>query len=220
MKREIKVTADGSHTIYVPEIDEHYHSIHGAIQESQHVFIDQGIDALFASKIKVLEVGFGTGLNALLSSIWSHRHKIPVDYTGIEAYPLEMNVLNSLNYAEHFESSFVKKYFDEIISSDWGIPSEIHADFTLTKIDDLVEQYFSKQKFDIVYFDAFGPRFQKELWEMEILKKTFDYLNPNGLFVTYSAKGQLKRDLKKIGFKVESIPGPPGKREMTRARKF
>ena len=202
MNRELKLTSDGSYTLYVPELDEHYHSIHGAVQESEHVFIKYGIQTLFKSNIRVLEVGLGTCLNALLTAIWSEHNGSSVDYTGIEAYPLKDEVNKSLNYGEKIEDKKANLFFNEIIKSNWGIQNRIH------------------RKYDIVYFDAFGPNTQGELWQFDILKKMYELLDDNGVFVTYCAKGQLKRDLAQIGFKVESLPGPPGKREMTRGVKF
>ncbi|MDG2152422.1 MAG: tRNA (5-methylaminomethyl-2-thiouridine)(34)-methyltransferase MnmD [Crocinitomicaceae bacterium] len=220
MKREIKITSDGSHTLYVPELDEHYHSIHGAIQESMHVFITNGIQSLFKSPIKVLEVGFGTGLNALLTAIWSNKENIEVHYIGIESTPLEMKLNESLNYSQELDGHESTTYFDKIISSNWHIKTNIHDNFTLNKIASRIQDYRTDDKFDIIYFDAFGPEVQEELWELRVLKNIYELLNNNGIFVTYCAKGQLKRDLKELGFKVESLPGPPGKREMTRAVKF
>jgi tRNA U34 5-methylaminomethyl-2-thiouridine-forming methyltransferase MnmC len=220
LKREIKITSDGSHTLYVPELDEHYHSIHGAIQESMHVFITNGIQSLFKSPIKVLEVGFGTGLNALLTAIWSKKENIEVHYIGIESTPLEMKLNESLNYSQELDGHESTTYFDKIISSNWHIKTNIHDNFTLNKIASRIQDYRTDDKFDIIYFDAFGPEVQEELWELRVLKNIYELLNNNGIFVTYCAKGQLKRDLKELGFKVESLPGPPGKREMTRAVKF
>lgn len=220
MKREIKMTSDGSHTLYVPELDEHYHSIHGAIQESRHVFINHGIQTLFKSPIQLLEVGLGTGLNALLTSIWSLNTNTEVHYTGVEAYPLNDELNQSLHYDKNLENSNAKMFFQDIISSKWEVKTNIHSKFVLHKIQCRIEEFMTNHKFDIVYFDAFGPNTQEELWDIEILKRIYGMLNDNGVFVTYCAKGQLKRDLKHIGFKVETLPGPPGKREMTRAMKF
>lgn len=220
MKREIKITSDGSHTLYVPKLDEHYHSIHGAIQESMHVFINNGIQSLFKSPIKVLEVGFGTGLNALLTAVWSHKENVQVHYFGIESQPLELKLNESLNYSQELDEPESATYFDKIISSDWHVESKIHNYFTLNKIEVRIQDYQTNHKYDIIYYDAFGPDVQEELWEYSLLKNIYELLNNNGIFVTYCAKGQLKRDLKELGFKVESLPGPPGKREMTRAVKF
>lgn len=220
MKRELKITSDGSHTLYVPEIDEHYHSVHGAIQESMHVFIDKGIDSLFCKKVDVLEVGFGTGLNALLTALWSRKHNLPVNYVGIEAFPLDREVNSSLNYGEKLEVKEAEDFFNKIILAKWNVSEKIHSFFTLSKIDHYIQDFEVDQEFDIVYFDAFGPNSQKDIWELPILKKMYDCLKQNGVFVTYSAKGELKRNLSHIGFDVESLAGPPGKREMVRARKI
>ena len=220
MKRELKITSDGSHTLYVPELDEHYHSIHGAIQESMHVFIDKGIDSLFCKKIDVLEIGFGTGLNALLTALWCDKHNLPVNYVGVEPFPLDTEVNSSLNYGEKIDVKEAEKYFNKIVLAKWNVPENIHTCFTLSKIEDYIQDFDVEQKFDIVYFDAFGPDAQEDIWELPILKKMYDCLNQKGIFVTYSAKGELKRNLSRIGFDVESLAGPPGKREMIRARKI
>lgn len=220
MKKEIKITSDGSHTLYVPELDEHYHSIHGAIQESQHVFINNGIHSLFKSPIKVLEVGFGTGLNALLTALWSLEENTSVDYTGVEAFPIDLKMNQALNYPKELDGDNIQEFFNKMILSKWDVISNIHPLFSLRKIESRIEDFSNDIKFDIIYFDAFGPDTQQELWKEDLLGRMYGLLNDNGVFVTYSAKGKLKRDLKNIGFKVESLPGPPGKREMTRAIKF
>lgn len=204
----------------MPELDEHYHSIHGAIQESMHVFINNGIRTLFKSPIKVMEVGFGTGLNALLTSVWSINENIDVHYIGIESLPVEKKLNISLNYSQEIGGYHTKTYFDKIISSNWHIETRIHSCFTLNKIESRIQEYQTDLKFDVIYFDAFGPDAQGELWEFDVLKRIYELLGNNGILVTYCAKGQLKRDLKELGFKVESLPGPPGKRQMTRAIKF
>lgn len=220
MKRELKITSDGSYTLYVPELDEHYHSIHGAVQESKHVFIKYGIQTLFKSNIRVLEIGLGTSLNALLTAIWSENTGVSVDYTGIEAYPLNDEMNKSLNYGEKIEDKKANSFFNKIIKSSWEIQNRIHSNFVIQKTQCLVEEFEAHRKYDIIYFDAFGPNTQGELWQFDILKKMHELLEDNGVFVTYCAKGQLKRDLAQLGFKVESLPGPPGKREMTRGIKF
>ena len=222
MKRELKITSDGSHTLYAPELDEHYHSIHGAIQESMHVFIDKGIDSLFCKKIDVLEVGFGTGLNALLTALWCDKHNLSVNYIGIEAFPLDVELNSALNYSEILavKEKEAEETFNKIISAKWNDAVNVHSYFTLSKIESYIQEFESDQKFDIVYFDAFGPNSQKDMWELPVLKKMYDCLKQKGLFVTYSAKGELKRNLTQIGFDVETLPGPPGKREMIRARKI
>ena len=219
MEREIKMTSDGSQTLYVPELDEHYHSVHGAIQESDHVFIDKGIDALFLKEVKVLEVGIGTGLNCLLTALWSDKHQLKVHYTGIDPFPVSEELNKSLNYPSQIKSNKAQEYFDKIVESLWEDPITVHDQFVLTKKEQRIEDFESDQLYDIIYFDAFGPNSQKELWEYHILEKVYRLMSKKGIFVTYCAKGQLKRDLNAIGYNVETLKGPPGKREMTRARK-
>lgn len=219
MEREIKMTADGSQTLYVPELDEHYHSVHGAIQESDHVFIDKGIDALFLKEVKVLEVGIGTGLNCLLTALWSDKHQLKVHYTGIDPFPVDEELNKSLNHPSQIKSNKAQEYFDKIVESVWEDPITVHDQFVLTKKEQRIEDFETDQLYDIIYFDAFGPNAQKELWEYHILEKVYRLMNKKGIFVTYCAKGQLKRNLNAIGFTVETLKGPPGKREMTRARK-
>ena len=219
MEREIKMTSDGSQTLYVPELDEHYHSVYGAIQESDHVFIDKGIDALFLKEVKVLEVGIGTGLNCLLTALWSDKHQLKVHYTGIDPFPVGEELNKSLNYPSQIKSNKVQEYFDKIVESAWEDPVTVHDQFVLTKKEQRIQDFQSDQVYDIIYFDAFAPNSQRELWEYHILEKAYSLLNKKGIFVTYCAKGQLKRDLNSVGFSVETLKGPPGKREMTRARK-
>ena len=219
MEREIKMTSDGSQTLYVPELDEHYHSLHGAIQESGHVFIDKGIDALFLKEVRVLEVGIGTGLNCLLTALWSDKHQLKVHYTGIDPFPVDEVLNKSLNYPGQIKSNKAQEYFDKIVESEWEDSITVHDQFVLTKKEERIEDFESDQLFDIIYFDAFGPNSQKELWEYHILEKVYRLMRKKGIFVTYCAKGQLKRDLNAIGYKVETLKGAPGKREMTRAKK-
>ena len=216
MKREIRETADGSMTIYLPEMDEHYHSYHGAIQEAKHVFIENGIK-LFPKKdtISVFELGLGTGLNALLTAIWAEKNQQKVAYFGLEAFPVEHEMNFEMKYGSLIIDYQSKDLFTKIIVAPWEAKTEISDFFQLCKCQSKIQALLVNQKFDIIYFDAFGPRAQEEMWDFEVLKKTTSMLNPNGLFVTYCAKGQLKRDLKTLGLKVETLPGPPGKREMT-----
>jgi tRNA U34 5-methylaminomethyl-2-thiouridine-forming methyltransferase MnmC len=224
VKVELKQTEDGSSTLYVPELDETYHSTHGAIQESRHVFIEAGLKKLLleagSSKksIKVFEVGFGTGLNALLSLIEVNGGDISLEYQSIELYPLQDIVIGQLNYSSALEDN--KSYFQHIHESPWEIKVDITDQFKLYKINQSFIEFDTADKFDLIYFDAFGPSKQSELWAKDILKKCYQMLHPAGVLVTYSAKGQLKRDLKDLGFKVEALPGPPGKAQMTRAIKL
>jgi tRNA U34 5-methylaminomethyl-2-thiouridine-forming methyltransferase MnmC len=216
MKRELRETADGSMTIYLPEMDEHYHSYHGAMQEAKHVFIENGIQR-FPKKdtISVFELGLGTGLNALLTAIWAERNQQKVAYFGLEAFPVEPEMNFKMKYDSLITDYQSKDLFSKIIIAPWEAKTEISDFFQLCKCQSKIQALLVNQKFDIIYFDAFGPRAQEEMWDFEILEKTTSMLNPAGLFVTYCAKGQLKRDLKTLGLKVETLPGPPGKREMT-----
>jgi tRNA U34 5-methylaminomethyl-2-thiouridine-forming methyltransferase MnmC len=216
MKRELRETADGSMTIYLPEMDEHYHSYHGALQEAKHVFIENGIQR-FPKKdtITVFELGLGTGLNALLTAIWAERNQQKVAYFGLEAFPVETEMNFAMKYDSLITDYQSNDLFSKIVLAPWEAKTEISAYFQLCKCQSKIQSLLIEQKFDIIYFDAFGPRAQEEMWDFEILQKTTSMLNLDGLFVTYCAKGQLKRDLKTLGLKVETLPGPPGKREMT-----
>lgn len=211
---QIFVTEDGSNSLYLPEFDETYHSRHGAIQESLHVFIENGLETVSKENIKILEFGFGTGLNALMTLINSKEKHI--EYTGIEKFPLDITLLNQLNYAKREEELVL---FEKIHLADWNKKAVITDNFTLEKIKSDFIKFQSDEKFDIIYFDAFAPRVQPELWTKEIFEKTFSFLSKEGILVTYCAKGSVKRTLKEVGFKVISLPGPPGKREMTKAIK-
>ena len=221
MKRELILTADGSKTIYIPEMDENYHSTNGALQEALHVFIQNGIRTFNPKgEITVFEMGFGTGLNALLTLVDAVNSTRKINYIGIEAYPVELELIKEINY-----ESLVNEQFTESFSSMHSLPWEqkhiIHPNFTFQKIHAKIQNYQTlNSSVDIIFFDAFGPKVQQEVWTIDVLKKMYDMLKPNGILVTYCAMGQMKRDLKSLGFKVEGLPGPPGKREMTRAVKL
>ena len=219
MKLELRKTADGSNTLYVPALDEHYHSFHGAFQEANHVFIKNGLLNQNKKELHILEVGFGTGLNALITACESTHLDYTIDYVGVEAYPVSSELMAKMNYASLFDDSNAVLFFEEIIHSEWGKRNEIHSKFKLTKLEKRIEDTVCDKKFDLIYFDAFGPRVQAEMWDFSMLKKMYSFLNFHGELVTYCAKGQFKRDLKSAGFEVVSLPGPPGKREMVRARK-
>lgn len=219
MKREIITTKDGSSSIYIPEMDETYHSVHGAVQEALHVFIKNGLALMSKGEINVFELGFGTGLNAFLSEQYSSQNKISIYYDSIEAYPVEVNLLNKMNYNN------VVKYkieiYESIHKAEWEVENRISETFQLRKIEAKIQDFeVEKKHYHIIFFDAFGPRAQSEMWSVEILQKMYDCLRNDGRLVTYCAQGQFKRDLKYIGFKVENLPGPPGKREMTVATKL
>ena len=220
MKYKLQKTADGSHTIYLPELDEQYHSMHGAIQEAEHVFIKSGLGYFQnINKLRVFEVGFGTGLNAFLTALYADANNIDISYESIEAYPLNSSIIASLNYVEELNANDKKDWFDRIHGAKWGEKELIHNFFKLKKIYNEIQSWEAKQIYDVIFFDAFGPRAQEEMWDKEIFAKLFEVLSNGGILVTYCAKGSVKRTLKEIGFEVQSLPGPPGKREMTRAIK-
>jgi tRNA U34 5-methylaminomethyl-2-thiouridine-forming methyltransferase MnmC len=213
---ELITTSDGSHTIYVPELKEHYHSIHGAVQESALVYIQNGLGFCKTDPVNIFEVGFGTGLNTLLSAIYSRNDNRTFNYTSIEKNPLELSVINTLNHWS-FAGSEGRQIFDKIHNSEWGKFQKIFHNFALKKIRcDIITDRI-EGKYDLIYFDAFGPDKQPEMWTSSVLNKIAEITSSGGIFVTYSAKGEVKRLLKDNGFKIEMLPGPPGKREMIRA---
>ncbi|MGB5244553.1 MAG: tRNA (5-methylaminomethyl-2-thiouridine)(34)-methyltransferase MnmD [Lutimonas sp.] len=220
MERKVIITHDGSSSIYLPEWDEHYHSIHGAIQEAYHVFIKNGL-YLFKEKrkIELLEIGFGTGLNALITLIEGEKYNLFINYTGIEAYPVSLEEMKQLNYlslldAKHKELEFVKMHED-----NWEEKLRISDAFNLTKKQQKFQDIREKNKYNLIYFDAFGARVQPELWTETVFVQMFEALAEGGVLVTYAAKGSVRRAMLASGFEVEKLPGPPGKREMLRATK-
>jgi tRNA U34 5-methylaminomethyl-2-thiouridine-forming methyltransferase MnmC len=215
---ELKHTADGSHTLYVPALDEHYHSLFGALTESRHIFISAGLATVGRQNIEVLEVGFGTGLNALLTALYAAEHQLHVTYTSLEKYPLEQPVIDTLNYGS-ITGERGQKTFEAIHEALWGIEVNINEWFTLKKIESDLTRYDPEGIFDLIYFDAFGPDKQPEMWSEEVMQRITAVTQPGTVLVTYSAKGSLKRMLKALGFDITLLPGPPGKRVMTRAVK-
>lgn len=226
MKRHIITTADGSKTIQIEEWNEQYHSIHGAIQEAYHVFIKHGLHHFnetytnLKQPVSVLEIGFGTGLNAFITLLESEKLHINIDYVGVEAYPVTRDEIQELNYPTALKADNKIDIFDRLHTVIWGNKTEISMGFELTKQQKTFFEIDDKNTFDIIYFDAFGARVQPELWEETIFKKMYDALKVNGVLVTYSAKGSVRRAMQAVGFKVEKLPGPPGKREMLRATKL
>jgi tRNA U34 5-methylaminomethyl-2-thiouridine-forming methyltransferase MnmC len=223
MKREIRITNDGSPTLYIPELDEHYHSTHGAVQEAKHVFIENGLNLLSEkSELSILEVGFGCGLNALLTCFETqNKPSTFIKYYGIEAYPLGIEENKKLDFSEQIIVSNYSELYVNIIEANWNDLVQITSNFQLHKIQSKLQEFdFSSYSFDLIYYDAFGPRAQGEMWEKSIFEPLYEVLSPNGMLVTYCAQGQFKRNLKEIGFNVEARPGPPGKREMTLAKKL
>ena len=226
MAREVKIitTEDGSHSLFLPELNESYHSFHGAYRESVHVFMLYGLETWFTRNqgiqpIRIFEVGFGTGLNAWLTLVWAEQNKIPVLYHSIEPFPLEEAIYSQLNYTKIDETIMHYEPFFQILHKEpWNEGGVVTEYFNMKK-DIVTLEEAQLYPSDIVFYDAFAPSKQPELWTKEILSKVVDFMNPEGLFMTYSAKGQLKRDLQELGLTVETLPGPPGKKEMTRAIK-
>jgi tRNA U34 5-methylaminomethyl-2-thiouridine-forming methyltransferase MnmC len=218
------ITEDGSHTIYLPDINETYHSTHGAITESNHVFIKSGLEFItnpVRKSISIFEVGFGTGLNALLTALYAEKKGLFVKYQSIEAFPLENQHIQNLNFAEKIGDGATANLFAKLHAAPWDEWFPVSDFFKLKKIKGLLQDFEDQGGiFDLCYFDAFAPSKQPEMWEISILEKIKKLLTEHGVFTTYSAKGQLKRDLKSMGFKVEALEGPPGKKEMVRAIKI
>jgi tRNA U34 5-methylaminomethyl-2-thiouridine-forming methyltransferase MnmC len=218
MMKELILTADGSHTLYVPDMDEHYHSIHGAIQESLFIFIKNGFEVCRANPLNILEIGFGTGLNAFLTAIKSIDGERIVNYTTVEKYPLAENITSSLNY-HNFTGADTRELFSLIHSSPWNTEVSICKNFILRKIEADITNCLPEGAYDLIYFDAFGPDKQPEMWSDDVFNRIASLTRENGIFVTYSAKGKVKRILKECGFVVSLLPGPPGKRQIIRADK-
>ena len=222
--QKIKLTRDGSHTVFSNQFNETYHSIHGAFQESKHVFIKHGVLPFIEKEldqINILEVGFGTGLNALLTSHNADIKKQKIKYTTLEPFPLSFEQISSLNYFSFFENPQVKKsHYESLHASTWEYWHSFNSYFSFHKKKITIEAYEEENfTFELIYFDAFSPTTHPQIWNINVLKKAFDLLKKGGSFVTYCAKGEFKRNLKTIGFEVVSVPGPPGKREMTIAKK-
>lgn len=213
MKREIKKTADGSHTLFVPEMDEHFHSVHGALQESMHVFIQTGLKACQKEDIYLFEVGFGTGLNALLT-LANQGHK-KIHYYSIEKYPLNTEEYEHLNFSE-FMTSDLAKCFPKLHDCEWNQTVEISPGFEFCKIQgDLTSFDFTGlPQFDLIYFDAFAPNKQADMWDEQIFQKLAANCNAGAIIVTYCAQGEVRRKMMRSGFEMQRLAGPPGKKEM------
>lgn len=220
MNREIIITGDGSPTIFVPELKEHYHSVYGAVQESKHVFIEAGLNSISKNNIRIFEVGYGTGLNAFLTMQESLKKDLSIVYYAIELYPLEPEITDQLKFNDFLRlSSAETNLYNNIHKAAWDLEIQITPGFTLKKIKHDILSSEIDFRYDLVYFDAFAPDVQPELWDKSIFQKIYNQLNKDGILVTYCVKGQVRRTLKETGFKVEKLPGPPGKREMIRAVK-
>ena len=219
---DLVMTQDGSYTLYSKEHGVTYHSRYGAVQESNHVFIHSGLLPFLKKqdKISILELGFGTGLNVLLT--WKNIadiEKASIDYHSFDIFPLPKDILNACSYKEWLQ--IPTQVSEKILMSDWDKIIEVDSSFNLIKYyKNIVTENLPKNYFDIIYYDAFSPESQPELWSASVFEKIYESMTEQAVLVTYCAKGEVKRILKKIGFTLESLPGPPGKREMTRATKF
>ncbi len=221
MKLSPKLTHDGSITLFDDARCEHYHSIHGAIQESMFVFVEAGLKKTTENHLNILEVGFGTGLNALLSLIEAGKKEVRINYIAIEPNPIPHEVYTCLNYPAQLKNNRAAEFFEILHTSPFGVTVEVRDGFSITKIFATLEATtLPDSYFDLIYFDAFSPEIQPELWTIEIFKKLYNASAPGAVMVTYSAKGMVRRNMISAGFQVERLPGPVGKREMLRAKKL
>ena len=219
MKRKIITTADGSKTIQIEDWNEQYHSVHGAVQEAYHVFIKNGLSLFEDRPLSILEIGFGTGLNAFITLLEANKKGLTVTYKGVEAYPVLPEELRELDYSTALGQSENEEYFLKMHQTPWGHSHEITQKFFLEKKQLDFREVSDTNVFDLIYFDAFGARVQPELWTEEVFEIMFKAMKEGGVLVTYSAKGSVRRAMQQVGFVVERLPGPPGKREMLRAIK-
>lgn len=221
LNRKIITTSDGSSSIEIEEWGETYHSVHGAVQEAKHVYIKNGLEKISQSKIKILEMGFGTGLNAFLTVLEAKKTQKEIEYHSVEGFPLTIEEVKGLNYVALAENEEEKQIFNQLHSSAWNEPQSLTRQFVLHKIlstfenVDLQENYF-----DLIYFDVFGYPYQPDLWSVDVFDKMYKTLKEGGILTTYACRGAIKRAMKSAGFTVEVCPGPPGKREMTIAYKL
>jgi tRNA U34 5-methylaminomethyl-2-thiouridine-forming methyltransferase MnmC len=220
MKREIIQTKDGSTSILLPDWNETYHSKFGAIQEAKHVFIKNGLSLFPGESVSILEIGFGTGLNTFITYLEGKNSGQNVDYTGVEAYPVSEEDALKMNYVSELEANSSEEIFLKMHQSPWNEKVEIDTKFSLEKQSKKFHEINDEEKYDLIYFDAFGFRVQPELWSLEIFQIMFKALKPNGILVTYACRSSIKNAMKDSGFEVEKLNGPPGKREMLRARKL
>ncbi len=211
---KIVKTEDASFTLYSEQYGEHYHSLNGALNESQHIYIGAGLNQVDASKINVFEMGFGTGLNAYLTALFAEKHHREIHYITVEKHPLEVPT-----FFKELPEEYRNPLFEKIHQTDWEQTNNIHPKFSLLKHKADICDYKHQAKYHLVYYDAFSPDSQPDLWTADIFKSIFDAMHPSGILVTYSVKGDVKRALKSVGFKIEKLPGPKGKREILRAIK-
>lgn len=221
MKRELQVTADGSHTFQLSESEITFHSRFGAIQESEHVYIGAGLQPFIGKvePIRVFEMGFGTGLNAFLSYLEARTEKVRVEYEAVEAFPLEKEEYMQLNYAHVLRKPALAETFQLLHQAPWGKTIRLGQFFSLVKHQSKIEEFNSDKKFHVIFYDAFAPGAQPELWTEDVFYKLYDMLHDGGILTTYCSKGEVRRTLHSVGFDIEKLPGPRGKREMVRAFK-
>lgn len=223
MDRTIILTADGSHSISVPQLNVIYHSVHGAIQESQHVFIQAGLywSGLLQrpEPLSILEVGFGTGLNALLTAIEAEQTNTSIYYAALEPFPVNIQQAGLLNYCSLLNRNDLQEVFIRMHQCEWNINFAVTENFLLHKSDKPLQTFTHTTPFNIIYFDAFAPSAQPELWTKKVFGQLYTLMTPGGILVTYCSKGEVRRAMRAAGFTVEKIPGPKGKREMVRAAK-
>lgn len=215
-------TEDGSTSLYDDNLKESYHSKFGAINESMHVFIDAGLNRISKlDTINILEIGLGTGLNALLTCLFCEEQSIQINYCAIEPYPIEKKIYNQLNFGKCLKNKNTRKYFNIIHEATWGQENNIHGNFKITKFKEKLSEFETPiNYYNLIYFDAFSPDIQPELWTLNNFIKIYESLKQDGILVTYCAKGQVRRDLETAGFLTERLPGPAGKREILRATKY
>ncbi|MFN8286117.1 MAG: tRNA (5-methylaminomethyl-2-thiouridine)(34)-methyltransferase MnmD [Chitinophagales bacterium] len=225
---QIITTADGSHTLYSEQFNEIYHSRHGAIQESKHVFIEAGLNAVLRSgevfsnenPVYIFETGFGTGLNALLTMLEAEKQNFKVNYTSIELYPIPIETIKELNYTDILGYQYCYGPYHSLHLVRWNEVHPVTPHFSFKKIQDSLLQYqLPSETYHLIYFDAFAPEHQPEMWTAEVFTKVYKALKPGGLLVTYCSKSVVQKAMKEAGFSIEKLPGPPGKREMIRAHK-
>jgi tRNA U34 5-methylaminomethyl-2-thiouridine-forming methyltransferase MnmC len=221
-ENQLVISEDGSHTLFSGEYKEHYHSIHGAIRESRHIFLEAGLHFVHqkVDQVNLLEIGFGTGLNALLSCLESEALQLPTTYVAIEPFPINSQFCKSLNYPLQLSAPSAQLFFNLMHDAAEGQEIKISDYFHLRRLKLEIKDFSSENDiFHLVYFDAFSPETQPEMWTEEVFNKLFSFLKPGGCLVTYSCKGIVKRALRSAGFEVHKLPGPPGKREILRAIK-
>ncbi len=219
MKREIIQTQDGSTTIYLPEWKESYHSKNGAIQEAYHVFIKHGLSLFQGKSVSILEIGFGTGLNTFITYLEAKKVLQIIDYVGVEAYPVDLEEALQMNYVEELNAQSESSVFEMMHKVSWDNTHAIDANFSLLKRKMFFQDIEDENRYNLIYFDAFGYRVQPELWSLELFKKMYQSMKPNGVLVTYACRTSIKKAMIESGFTVEKLPGAPGKREMLRAIK-